>query len=144
MASKNFFSKNQQADIINAIKSAEKETSGEIRVHIEDTCKGDSIRRAGQIFRQLNMHETELRNGILFYLAVKSRDFAVIGDAGIHARVGSGFWESIKNKAIAHFKQEQFAEGLQEGILECGQQLKRYFPISKNDKNELNDEISFS
>ncbi|MCD6068515.1 MAG: hypothetical protein K0S33_3341 [Bacteroidetes bacterium] len=142
--SRNFFTKKQQSDIVYAIKQAELNTSGEIRVHLENTCKGDPISRAGEVFRKLNMHQTEQRNGILFYLAVSSKDFAVVGDEGIHAKVGAGFWDSVKDKALQQFKQQQFAEGLEEAILECGRQLKKYFPIQKNDVNELNDEISFS
>jgi uncharacterized membrane protein len=142
--SRNFFTKKQQSDIVYAIKNAELDTSGEIRVHLENTCNGDPIQRATTIFEKLNMHKTEQRNGILFYLAVQSRDFAVVGDEGIHAKVGPEFWGVVKDKAIGRFKQEQFAEGLEDAILECGHQLKKYFPIKKNDTNELNDEISFS
>lgn len=143
-SSKNFFTPEEQNQLINAIKEAELNTSGEIRLHLEDKCKGDAVERATQIFGKLKMHETELHNGILFYLAVQTHDFAVVGDSGIHAKVGQDFWDIIKDKAIDRFKKNEFAKGLEEAILECGSQLKKYFPLQANDKNELSDEISFS
>ena len=143
-SAKNFFTENQQATIVDAIKRAELKTSGEIRLHLEGRCKGNPVDRANVLFESLGMHNTELRNGILFYMAVESKDFAVVGDKGIHEKVGSGFWDAVKDKAIDHFKKGMFAEGLEEAILECGQQLKNYFPIESDDQNELNDEITFS
>ncbi|MDP2386108.1 MAG: TPM domain-containing protein [Bacteroidota bacterium] len=143
-SSKKFFNTKQQADIVYAIKRAELKTSGEIRVHLEDKCKDSPIERANAVFENLGMHKTELRNGILFYMAVDSKDFAVVGDKGIHEKVGAEFWDKIKDKAIDNFKQSKFAEGLEEAILECGRQLKTYFPVNRDDINELNDEITFS
>lgn len=143
-SSKDFFNTKQQADIVYAIKRAELKTSGEIRVHLEDECKGSSIERANAVFQKLGMHKTEQRNGILFYLAVETRDFAVVGDKGIHEKVGVEFWEIIKDKAIDSFKHGRFSEGLEEAILECGRQLKTYFPVNRDDINELNDEVTFS
>jgi uncharacterized membrane protein len=143
-SAKKFFTAKQQADIVFAIKNAELNTSGEVRVHIEDKCKGETLHRASVIFEKLAMNKTESRNGILFYLAINSKAFAVFGDQGIHQKVGSEFWNIIKNKAIEQFKQQKFAEGLVEAILECGEQLKKHFPIQRDDKNELSDEITFS
>ena len=142
--SKNFFNNKQQADIVYAIKRAELKSSGEIRVHIENKCKGPVVERANAVFEKLGMHKTEQHNGILFYLAVETRDFAVVGDKGIHEKVGPEFWDTVKDKAIHNFKQNKFAEGLEEAILECGRQLQKYFPIDRDDVNELNDEITFS
>lgn len=134
----------QQSAIVEAIKKAEAKTSGEIRVHVEGKCKTSPVDRANAVFEKLGMHKTELRNGILFYMAVESKDFAVVGDKGIHEKVGPEFWDKVKDKAIEHFKQSKFSEGLEEAILECGRQLKTYFPVNSNDINELNDEITFS
>lgn len=142
--SKNFFNEAEQTRIIEAIKAAEKNTSGEIRVHVEDECKGEALTRAEELFGQLGMHKTEKKNGILFYLAVKSRNFAIVGDAGIHSKVGQDFWDKVSSKTTSLFKQTFFAKGLEEAILECGQQLKKYFPYQTNDTNELSDEISYS
>jgi uncharacterized membrane protein len=143
VSAKNFFSEQDKEKIVNAIKEAEKNTSGEIRVHIENKCPGDPVERALYWFGKLKMHETELRNGVLFYLAVKSRKFAIIGDKGINKAVPDDFWEKIKENMAMHFRKGEFAQGLTEGILEAGEALKKYFPYQKDDVNELSDDISF-
>lgn len=138
------FSKEQQAQIEAAIKQAETDTSGEIRVHIERHIEEDVLDHAAFIFEQLEMHKTELRNGVLFLLVVEDRHLAIIGDAGINAKVKEGFWDEIRDYMVTHFKQGQYTEGLSEGILMAGKALKEHFPYDKkNDKNELSDEISF-
>lgn len=141
---RNFFTKDQQEDISQAIMNAELDTSGEIRVHIENTCTGDALDRALLIFSKLEMEKTERHNGVLIYLAVKNRKFAIIGDSGIHAAVTEIFWDSIRNKMMNHFRENHFTEGLIEAINETGKQLKTYFPYMTDDKNELSDEISFN
>ena len=138
-----FISAEQQEKILSAIKIAEDSTSGEIRVHIENSFTGDVLDRAAWIFNKLGMQKTELRNGVLFYLAVENRKFAIIGDAGINAKVEAGFWDTTKDVVEKHFREGRFAEGLSEGILMAGEQLKRHFPCKTNDVNELTDEISF-
>jgi len=138
-----FFTEQDQQAIKNAIIQAEKGTSGEIRVHIEDTFSGDVLDQAAYIFKKLKMHETEQRNGVLFYLAVRNRKFAIIGDAGINAKVPEGFWDLIKETMAANFVQNRFAEGLTEGIKLAGEKLIEHFPYLQNDTNELSDEISF-
>ena len=129
--------------IKNAIKEAELNTSGEIRVHIESVIKGDVLDRAAYIFKILGMHKTRERNGVLFYLAEKSRKFAIIGDAGINAKVPVDFWNNIKDNMALHFSEGKFANGLAEGIRMAGEQLKVHFSHKKDDVNELPDEISF-
>ena len=143
MSARMFFSKEEQQKIVAAIKEAELNTSGEIRVHIENRCKGEALERAAEIFYELNMNHTAARNGILFYLAVKDRKFAIIGDEGINRNVEHDFWNDIKDEMTAKFKNGQFAEGLTNGILKCGEKLKKYFPYQDDDVNELSDEISF-
>jgi uncharacterized membrane protein len=138
-----FFTKEQKAQILDAIKEAEKETSGEIRVHIETRLSGDVLDRASWIFQRIGMQRTEERNGVLFYLALKNRKFAVIGDSGINAKVSEGFWDKIKEIMEADFREKRFAEGLSRGILMAGNQLKEHFPHLDTDVNELSDEISF-
>ena len=140
----NFFTTAQQEDIRQAIMNAELDTSGEIRVHIENTCKGDALDRALAVFKKLGMEQTESRNGVLIYLAVKNRKFAIIGDEGIHAVVTEIFWESIKNNMLNHFRENHFTEGLVEAITETGKKLKKYFPHQSDDVNELPDDISFN
>jgi uncharacterized membrane protein len=143
MKASKFFSTEQQAQILAAVKEAEMETSGEIRVHIESSLKGDVLDRAAWLFKKLGMHETAERNGVLFYLAVSDKKFAIIGDAGINAKVPGGFWDDISELLKKNFKEGMFTEGLSEGILLAGKHLKMHFPHKPDDVNELPDEISF-
>ncbi|NQY09134.1 MAG: TPM domain-containing protein [Flavobacteriales bacterium] len=138
-----FFTSEQQEQIVSAIKTAELNTSGEIRVHIEKRCKEAVLDRASNVFGSLKMHKTELRNGVLFYLATEDHRFAILGDGGINAVVPDDFWESTKEKMQVHFKNGDFAQGLSEGVLSAGEQLKAHFPYQSDDVNELDDEISF-
>jgi uncharacterized membrane protein len=142
-SAKDFFSKEQREDIRQAILNAELDTSGEIRVHIETTCTGDVLDRAAFVFDKMGMQKTEKRNGVLFYLAVKNRRFAVIGDLSINAVVPVDFWDGLKNLLLNHFREERFTDGLVEGISMVGTHLKKHFPYEKGDVNELSDEISF-
>jgi uncharacterized membrane protein len=139
----NFFSKEKKEVIKSAVKEAELNTSGEIRVHIDNHCKEDVMDRAAWWFGKLEMQKTEQRNGVLFYLAVKDHKFAILGDAGINAVTLEDFWDSIKEKMLASFKEGEFAIGLKEGILMAGEALKSHFPYQDDDVNELSDEISF-
>lgn len=141
--SKHLFTAQQKHQIVEAIKEAEKNTSGEIRVHIDKKCKEEVLDRASYMFEVLDMHKTKLRNGVLIYLATEDRQFAIIGDAGINQKVPSGFWDNVKDLMLANFKQGKFADGLSEGIKLSGEQLKKHFPYQQDDKNELSDEISF-
>lgn len=142
MAADNFTSSEKEI-IVGAIKSAEKDTSGEIQVHIENHCKGDVLDRAAQVFKILKMHKTELRNGVLFYLAMKDHKFAILGDAGINSKVPEHFWDDIKAHMTEKFKNNQIVEGLAGGINMAGLQLKHHFPYKSDDVNELSDDISF-
>jgi len=143
MKASSFFSKEQQAQILAAVKEAEMETSGEVRVHIESSLKGDVLDRAAWLFKKLGMDKTAERNGVLFYLALNDRKFAILGDAGINAKVPSGFWDDISELLKTNFKEGKFTEGLSEGILLAGKHLKIHFPHKQDDVNELADEISF-
>lgn len=134
----------EEQQIIAAIQEAELNTSGEIRVHIESHCKGDVLDRATEVFAELHMHLTKLRNGVLFYIALDDHQFAVLGDAGINAIVPDHFWEDITHEAIKDFKQKHYADGLAKGIKMAGEQLKKHFPYeAHSDTNELSDDISF-
>ncbi len=138
-----YFTEQDKLQITNAIRVAETNTSGEIRVHVENCCNGDVLDRAAYLFEKLEMHKTELRNGVLFYLAVQDRKFAILGDAGINQKVPADFWESTKNVVITKMKEGVYAEALADGIVRAGEQLKAHFPYQKDDVNELSDEISF-
>jgi uncharacterized membrane protein len=138
-----FFTREQQIQVRDAIKEAEGETSGEIRVHIETKLSGNVLDRAAWIFKRIGMLETQNRNGVLFYFALQNREFAIIGDGGINSKVPENFWDKIKKILQEHFSNGKYAEGLVEGILMAGMQLKEHFPRQKDDKNELPDKISF-
>jgi uncharacterized membrane protein len=143
MKASDFFTGKQKNEIVEAIKFAEHETSGEIRVHIGLKCKGEVLDRAATIFAKLKMHKTKLRNGVLFYLAVEDKKFAVIGDIGINRVVPEGFWDNVKELLKENFKTGKFTEGLVGGIHLAGEKLKANFPYQADDVNELPDEISF-
>ncbi|MGI4867168.1 MAG: TPM domain-containing protein [Janthinobacterium lividum] len=135
----------QEAALVAAIQAAELRTSGEIRLHLEDKCPTpEPLDRAAQVFAELKMHQTKLRNGVLFYLAWQSRQFAVVGDMGINSVVPDEFWESVKETVVDQFRQEQYVQGLDRGIRLVGEQLRQLFPYdAATDTNELDDSISY-
>jgi uncharacterized membrane protein len=143
MNPKNFFTTAQQHLIRDAIASAELNTSGEIRVHIDNKCDGEVLDQAANVFRQLKMDQTQLRNGVLFYLAVGDQKFAILGDQGINEKVPNDFWDNIKDVLQNHFRHQHFTEGICKGIEMAGLQLKNYFPICSDDCNELSNDVSF-
>ena len=138
------FSPEEKKKLVAAIQAAELRTSGEIQIHIENHCKGDVLDRAAEVFETLKIYQTKDRNGVLFYLAVEDHKFAILGDAGINAKVAADFWEKCKNIMAGHFREGRFTQGLLEGIHQAGEQLSAHFPYdSATDKNELSDDISF-
>ncbi len=141
--SENIMDKKQRQRLVEAIQKAEKNTSGEIRVHIENSCSEELMDRAAFLFEKLQMHKTELRNGVLFYVAMKDRVFAILGDAGINSKVPEGFWDSIKEKMTLLFQNNDPVGAIEAGILMAGEQLKTHFPYQTDDVNELSDDISF-
>ena len=143
MKSVDHFTIEERKRIMQAVHNAEKLTSGEIRVYIEDKCKQDVLDRAAFVFAEMMMHKTEQRNGVLIYLALGDKKFAIIGDAGIHAKVGDDFWTTIKHQMAEYFKEKRFTDGLVYGIMEAGNALQKYFPHSDGDSNELSDDIVF-
>jgi uncharacterized membrane protein len=139
-----FFFDTQKAEIIKAIQNAERNSSGEIRVHIEQICTTPNVLdRAAEVFSQIGMSNTAQQNGVLFYLSIDDRKFAVLGDKGIDKVVPANFWESTKELLRSHFSQGMFTEGLVKGIHSAGEQLKHFFPYQTDDTNELPDDISF-
>ena len=129
--------------VVEAIRQAERNTSGEIKVHIENRCKGDVEQRSLYIFDKLKLNETQLRNGVLIYLAIKDHKFAILGDKGINDVVEDSFWNDVKDLMLNQFKEGHFAEGLEQGIMRCGEKLKAYFPYQSDDINEIPDDISY-
>jgi uncharacterized membrane protein len=139
-----FFTVSQKKAIEDAVRQAELNTSGEVRVHIERKCKGDVLDRATEIFALLKMHKTQQRNGVLFYLSIEDHQFAILGDAGINAMVPENFWETIKGMMLEEFQQGNVSIGLIRGIRMTGDMLKKFYPYKRNeDVNELSDELSF-
>ncbi|MFK5959036.1 MAG: TPM domain-containing protein [Lutibacter sp.] len=138
----NFLTAPQEQQIIEAIKTAEKNTSGEIRVHIEKSTEKPPMERALEVFHLLKMETTKLRNGVLFYIAVESRKFVILGDEGINNKVPEDFWESEKELVLSHFSSGEFSKGIELAIIKVGEKLKNFFPYESNDTNELSDEIS--
>jgi uncharacterized membrane protein len=137
------FSEAEQSAIVQAIKKAEQNTSGEIRVHLDKSCSGDPYKRAVHVFEKLSMHKTAQRNGVLFYLSIEDHKLAIIGDKGINEKVPADFWHVILEDTVQLFKQGKLAEGLTQGIAKAGQQLSAFFPYHKDDHNELSNDISF-
>lgn len=133
----------EEQEVVAAIREAEQQTSGEIRVHIETTTSKDAIEtRALEVFSLLKMQNTELHNAVLIYVAVNNKNFAIYGDKGINAVVSNSFWDNTKNTIQKHFKNRNYKQGLVDGVLLAGQQLKTHFPVSKKDRNELSNTIS--
>lgn len=142
-AAEDFFTAGDKVLIQQTIADAESKSTGEIRVRVETKCTSDPLKRAEVCFGKMKMHETAERNGVLFYLAVESKVFAVFGDKGIHEKVTDAFWKEITAQMQDHFRAGHFAKGLSEGIKSAGDQLATYFPANGKNPNELDNEISF-
>ncbi len=134
----------QEKTLLDAIALAESKTSGEIRVHMENTLSGNVLERAAAVFAELGMHQTAERNGVLFYIAINDKQFAVIGDKGINEKVPAKFWDTVRNAIQDHFKAGDFVGGLALGLSMAGDELAKYFPRAEDDVNELSDHISIN
>ncbi|MEC4117773.1 TPM domain-containing protein [Myroides phaeus] len=138
-----FLSTDDENEIIKAIEQAEKNTSGEIRVHIETSTTKEAMQRAQEVFFELDMNKTSQQNAVLFYICINSKAFVILGDKAIDEKVkNENFWEGTKELVINHFKQGLYKQGLIYGILKAGSKLKVYFPSQGDNKNELPNEIS--
>ena len=134
--------KSDKKEIVSAIHDAEKRTSGEIRVHLKGWCGRDVLREAQKAFTRLKMHRTREQNGVLIFIVLKNREFAVVGDQGIHGRVGEAFWNTIRDKMAGYFSQGKLKEGILAGVEEAGRKLGEHFPRRAGDVNELPDGIT--
>ncbi|MCB0425102.1 MAG: TPM domain-containing protein [Flavobacteriaceae bacterium] len=137
-----FLTKQDEQEIVEAIREAESKTSGEIRIHLEAHSNIDPFDRALELFHELKMDNTKLQNGVLIYVAVEDKTFVIYGDEGINNVVADDFWDQTKNVMQQHFKKGEFKEGLIAGVLNAGKELATYFPWDISDKNELPDDIS--
>jgi uncharacterized membrane protein len=138
-----FFKPEEEEMIVDAILKAERHTSGEIRVHLEDNFKGEVLREAEKVFLKLGMHKTAARNGVLIFLAPEDKAFAIIGDKGINEVVPENFWQEERDLMQSFFRQGKFCEGICAAIEKVGEKLKDYFPYLAGDENELPDDISY-
>ena len=141
MEQKEFLAALDQARIVAAIGDAEKQTSGEIRVHVQPKAAGDIRNFAERTFERLGMTKTALRNGVLLFIASEEQRFVILGDKGIDAKVPAGFWDEIAAKLTIRFKAGQFTDGIVEAISSAGSHLGQFFPRAANDVNELPNEI---
>ncbi len=139
-----FFPPEEEDRIIQAIQQAERNTSGELRVHLEEDCRGDVMKEAARIFQKLGMHKTAARNGVLIFIAPERRQFAIIGDRGINEKVPPDFWAQERDLMREHFKRGEFTEGVCAVIGQIGEKLQAYFPYQSDDENELPDDISYN
>lgn len=142
---KEFFTDEEKQAIVDAVRVAEQRTSGEVRVFVESHCRYvNAIDRAVEIFENLQMQKTELRNATLVYVAIKDRQLAVFGDEGIHQKVGNEYWANEVVKMIKAFNRDNIAEGIRQCVINIGEALALHFPYNKTtDKNELPDDIVF-
>jgi uncharacterized membrane protein len=137
-----FLSEADLESLASAVRQAEAKTSAEIRVHLDHTCNEDALPRAIRIFERLGMHRTAHRNGVLIYISVQDHKLAVIGDAGIHERVGEAYWRGLVDAVRERMRQQRSREGLIHAITELGNTLGRHFPRRPDDRNELPDDVS--
>ena len=142
---KDFFSEEEKQRIIEAVRNAERMTSGEVRVFVENRCSYmDAIDRAKEIFAELKMYETHDRNAVLVYVALKDKQLAILGDEGIHSKLGNDYWNTEVKKMIGNFNRENYADGIKEVVMDIGEALTQLFPYNNDtDKNELPDDIIF-
>lgn len=143
MRVEDFLTAEQQETVVAAVRLAEKNTSGEIRIHLDSKCEGDPVKTAEKVFARLGMHKTRLQNGVLIYLACESKVFAIIGDKGINDSVPEGFWADVAQEMAENFREGRFAEGLSRAVVQIGVKLSAFFPYQEDDVNEQPDDISF-
>lgn len=144
MASTQLLTQEEEQRVIEAIQEAEEKTSGEIRVHIEHNCEGESLDRAERIFHDLGMDQTERQNGVLIYIAAEDHKAAVYAGKGIHKQVDEGFWSDVLNILIQHFKENAYEEGIEKAVHKVGEKLTELFPYhQKGERNELSNDISY-
>jgi len=137
-----FLTTTEEQEIVHAILDAEKNTSGEIRVHLEAHTRIDHFDRAKEVFHLLKMDNTKEENGVLIYVAVNDRKFVIFGGSGIDKVVSDDFWNTTKDVIENHFKNGRFKQGLVDGILKAGKELENHFPWNHGDTNELSNEVS--
>jgi len=137
-----FLSDDDLEAVVHAVAEAERHTSAEVRVHLDHSCAGDALQQAIKVFERLGMHKTAARHGVLVYISVTDRKLAVIGDRGIHERVGEAYWQGLVAAVRERMRQQQARDALIHAIAEVGRELGRHFPRRPGDSNELSDDVS--
>ena len=139
-----FLTEHQMASLVEAIKTAENHSTGEIRIHIDSNSEGNNAEIAFEVFKRLCQNKTAARNGVLFHVNFEQQYLTIIGDEGIHEKVHQNFWDKMHDEITQEFSKGNFHDGLKKAVLETGLELKKYFPISGENPNELSNEITFS
>lgn len=142
MKAQEFLNQIQHADIVAAIRQAEGKTSGEIRVLISHKKLADPVAAAQRAFPRMGMTKTKEKNGVLIFVAPRSRNFAIIGDQGVHTRCGDAFWLEVRDEMTAHFRKAEFTQAILHGVRKAGDLLAQHFPGKPNDRNELSNEVA--
>ena len=141
---KKYLSEKEIVDLVEVIKMAENQSTGEIRLHIDSSAEKENAEVAFEVFQRLEMYKTKDRNAVLFHVNFNQRYLTIIGDEGIHQKVCQSFWDKIHSEVITQFVQGKYFFGLKEAIFKTGKELKKYFPVKEENPNELPDEITFS
>ena len=141
---KKYLLEKEIVDLVEVIKIAENQSTGEIRLHIDSSAEKENVEVAFEVFQRLEMYKTKDRNAVLFHVNFNQRYLTIIGDEGIHQKVCQSFWVKIHSEVITQFVQGQYFFGLKEAIFKTGKELKKYFPVKEENPNELPDEITFS
>ncbi len=142
MSETHFLSASDDLQIVEAIRIAEQNTSGEIRIHFSKSIKTDVLNDAKMIFEKLKMHQTKARNGVLIFMVLSEKQFCIIGDEGIHNIAHDEFWQSARDLMQTEFKNGDILNGILKGIKKVSEILKKDFPYLSNDSNELSNDIS--
>ena len=137
-----FFSKTDEKEIVEAIRAAERLTTGQIHVHVRNKCEQDALAESHRLFKKLGLHKTNHRNAVLIFLAPESRKLAILGDAGIHEKVRGYFWDRTRDAILDCFKRNEIKKGLLEGIQGVGEKLRRHFPSGAGGTNPLLDAVT--
>ena len=144
MAATPFLTDQQIASLVDAIQSAEEHSTGEIRVHIDTNTDGDNAKIAFRVFEELCLNKTAEKNAVLFHINFERKYLTIIGDTGIHKQVNQSFWDHLHDYITSEFAKGNYYKALKSGILETGLELKKYFPVTGENYNELPNEITFS
>lgn len=141
---KSFLTDQQIASLVEAIQSAEEHSTGEIRVHIDSNTENDNAKTAFKIFEKLCLNKTTEKNAVLFHVNFEQKYLTIIGDTGIHEKVKQSYWDHLHDYITAEFAKGNYYKALKSAILETGLELKKHFPVTGENPNQLSNEITFS